>query len=300
MMSVGRQTASNGFGSTVCINTIMIKFSLQDFSFTSDPSTSRYHKSTKIEWCRGIDQYPVTFFTDLCLSYAMQKRYINTFKVALLIEPEVINPDVYRYIKDHYNNFDLVLTHHDYLLTLDTRFKYYPFGGSWITPNEWSQNEVMTPPKTAMISMIASAKNYAPGHQLRHRMIDKFVEGSVDIYGYGYNPVEYKSEALNKYRFSFAIENCAIDTYFTEKLIDCFACKTIPIYYGTSKIVDIFNGDGIIFVNNENEARDVAVAIGKDGEHLYQSKNAAIMENFQIAKRYVVAEDMIFDLYFNT
>ena len=51
--------------------------------------------------------------------------------------------------------------------------------------------------------------------------------------------------------FSIAIENASYETYFTEKLLDCFATGTIPVYYGAPDIGDYFNKDGIIDLSEE-------------------------------------------------
>ena len=52
--------------------------------------------------------------------------------------------------------------------------------------------------------------------------------------------------------FSFAVENANYPTYFTEKLTDCFACGTIPVYYGTAGVAQYFNPEGIIFLDEKN------------------------------------------------
>ena len=44
-------------------------------------------------------------------------------------------------------------------------------------------------------------------------------------------------------QFSIATENAAVDNYFTEKLMDCFLTKTVPIYYGSSNIGEFFIRD---------------------------------------------------------
>ena len=43
--------------------------------------------------------------------------------------------------------------------------------------------------------------------------------------------------------FSVCIENDVYDTYFTEKILDCFATGTIPIYKGTKNklVIQTFN-----------------------------------------------------------
>ena len=68
----------------------------------------------------------------------------------------------------------------------------------------------------------------------------------VDSFGRGFVAVEHKAEALAQYAFSIAIENSQQDTYFTEKLIDCFSTGTVPIYWGTRKISEYFDMRGVI------------------------------------------------------
>jgi hypothetical protein len=45
--------------------------------------------------------------------------------------------------------------------------------------------------------------------------------------------------------FGVAIENVSHRGWFTEKILDCFLLKTIPIYWGCSNIEDYFNPKGI-------------------------------------------------------
>ena len=52
--------------------------------------------------------------------------------------------------------------------------------------------------------------------------------------------------------FSVCIENTTHDTYFTEKILDCFATGTLPIYKGTKNITKYFDGNGILFLDEIN------------------------------------------------
>jgi len=63
------------------------------------------------------------------------------------------------------------------------------------------------------------------------------------ILGYSKNP-------LFDSQFHIAIENTKIANYFSEKLLDCFQTKTIPIYYGCLNTHEYFNTEGIFFVDN--------------------------------------------------
>ena len=68
--------------------------------------------------------------------------------------------------------------------------------------------------------------------------------------------------------FSVAIENNVLRTYFTEKVLDCFATGTIPIYLGAPDIGDHFNIDGILTLDDFD-------SISTD---LYYSKMDAIQD----------------------
>jgi len=86
----------------------------------------------------------------------------------------------------------------------------------------------------------------------RLRALDYFSlsrEG-IDLFGVGWEtstrtsvinslrgPVENKSEVLKSYKFSICYENSKeYNGYISEKIFDCFAAGTVPIYYGAPNI----------------------------------------------------------------
>ena len=98
--------------------------------------------------------------------------------------------------------------------------------------------------------MIASNKNMCEGHRLRLEWVDR-IGDQLDLYGRGFKEIADKEEGLCDYMFSVAIENGQYETYFTEKLLDCFATGTIPVYLGAPDIGEHFNKDGIIDLTEE-------------------------------------------------
>lgn len=50
-----------------------------------------------------------------------------------------------------------------------------------------------------------------------------------------------KKEFQSKHKFSIAFENTSYDGYSTEKIVEAFAARTIPIYYGDPRIAEDFN-----------------------------------------------------------
>ena len=59
-------------------------------------------------------------------------------------------------------------------------------------------------------------------------------------------PVGDKTAFLSEYKFNIAFENDMSDGYTSEKIMDAFAAKTVPIYWGNSKIAEDFNPDCFI------------------------------------------------------
>ena len=149
--------------------------------------------------------------------------------------------------------------------------------------------------------MIASNKGYTEGHKRRLRVVEKYVEkfGQDDLFGWGLGqelPLKEKSRGLRDYMFSFACENANYPTYFTEKLTDCFACGTIPVYYGTAGVAQYFNHEGIIFLNQNSPWENIPW--DKLTPEYYESKKDVIQENFEIAQCMRVSEDYLYGNYF--
>jgi hypothetical protein len=135
--------------------------------------------------------------------------------------------------------------------------------------------------------MISSNKSGSSGYDQRLHWVEK-LRNQVDLYGRGFNEIEFKEQGLEDYMFSVAIENGKYSTYFTEKILDCFATGTIPIYLGSPDIGDYFNPDGIIDLKDGFEF----------SEDIYYEKIDAIKENCEIAKKFELAEDYIYERYF--
>jgi len=194
-------------------------------------------------------------------------------KVGLIIEPQSIETEPYQRARNaqFVNKFDFIFTHSQSLIeTNPEKFKFYPFMGCWI---EHADRKIHD--KTKMTSIIASAKTQTFGHRLRHEVVGK-LRGKVDVYGRGYRAVDSKLEALGPYMFSIVIENEKSPTWFTEKLCDCFAVGTVPIYWGATKIGEYFDERGIIQFNSIEELDSILSGLTEDD---YYNRMDAIKAN---------------------
>jgi len=261
----------------------MVNIKIQDSIFNHVEYSTLFNKSSKMKWDRtpySIDD--IVIFTDNNLKSV--NLNIKT-KIAWLLESPVITKSSYEWIANNYDKFDLILTFDKDLLDLNDKFKLNPVGGCWIKPEDHLIYD-----KTKNISIISSDKNFTIGHKLRHDVI-KNCKG-LEIYGRGFNNIEYKLDGLKDYRFSVAIENTKKDYYFTEKLIDCFMTGTIPIYYGCPSINDFFDNRGIIQIDSYLDLNNI---INTLNENKYNEVFEYVKINFEKAKKYLISEDNIYN-----
>jgi hypothetical protein len=240
-------------------------------------------KSKYIEWVKDPSA-PQTFYIDWSISTALSDN-IQGEKYGWIYESKEIISGIFLDVKQNYQKyfevFKYIFTHSKELLELDPRFKWCPANGYWI-------KNAKIYPKSKIISFIASNKNFTEGHKKRLEWAEK-IGDQVDLFGRGFNEIENKEEGLCDYMFSVVVENGFYSSYFTEKILDCFATGTIPVYLGTPDIGDYFNKDGII---NLTEEFDVS-------EEIYYSKMNAIKDNLKRTKQIQVLEDFIYKNYFN-
>lgn len=57
---------------------------------------------------------------------------------------------------------------------------------------------------------------------------------------------------LRQYKFIICFENSIDETYVTEKIVNAYLSNTIPIYWGTNYVKNLFYQDSMIYLNNEN------------------------------------------------
>jgi len=263
----------------------MKQINIRDSNFAHHPESMTHEKkATFIKWCRdNIAVSDSCFITDLHL-HEVDKCHAKR-KIAMLVEPRAINPHAYAFIEQNHKKFDYVLTFDKELLDRGANFLFYPFGVCWV-------KDFSTPVKSKICSMIASNKRMTPGHNFRQDVIERF-SGRVDHFGNGFKRIETKEEGLQDYYFSIVLENSRNDYYFSEKIIDCFACKTIPIYWG-SNVEPFFDTSGIITFNTMEELENI---YSKLSVELYNSMSEGMQNNYKKVKEYEIPEDWLFKRY---
>lgn len=185
------------------------------------------------------------------------------------------------------DRFDYVLTHDPKLIHLDNALPC-PWVGSCLVDDTTKINPV----KDKMVSLIFSLTPVqndnleSNGYQMRKDIVERYKDtGKIDMYGKFVKHVDKKEDALLDYRFSLAVENFVGEEgetgeyYFTEKILDCFHTRTIPIYYGNSGWSKWFDPNGVLTFETVDELDEILENLS---EELYESMRDAIEFNYKM------------------
>ena len=231
----------------------------------------------------NIDKENLTVFVDHYLSFGLQFPK-SKYKFGWLCESSEIITEINNWAKLNTtileNSYKKIFVNDESFLSLSSVYEYVPPASNlpWLTDKKIHV-------KNKLISIIASNKNNTVGHKFRHKIIEKY-KNNIEIFGSVYKKIETKDEGIITFMFSFCIENSKYDTYYTEKVTDAIACGTVPIYWGTDKIKNIFNPKGFVFLDDNFDITNIS----KD---LYESKLDYIKENLEILKQIKCADDVV-------
>jgi hypothetical protein len=144
--------------------------------------------------------------------------------------------------------------------------------------------------KNKLCSYITSFKQFTSGHIKRMELFEKLKNNPKyqdHIFGRDYRYLPDKIDGLKDYMFSIVIENSIYPKYYTEKITDCFATGTVPIYYGDRSIEEDFDSRGIIFIDDLETFDNLT-------PELYQECLPYVKNNFEKVINLTTADDYIF------
>lgn len=199
----------------------------------------------------------------------------------VICEPDVIHKKYINWSRFLHWRFYKILTKSETLLKNIENGIFFLYGTTFIK----DINSVNID-KRNLLSLIASKKTNLEGHKLRHEIVHyiRNIDLDADIMGRGYKPFENKEDGLAPYYYSIVIENNQESNYFTEKLIDCCICETIPIYWGAPNIEKYFDVRGMIICKT---AADIKLALKSLSLEDYTSKLKWIRANKKKAMSYI-------------
>jgi hypothetical protein len=249
---------------------------------------------------------PIDIDTDKEVDVYIDKIVLNHVPeghVRIVILQEPYNHGATRVIQANPQAYTFVLTYFDEILQTNPKARFFMGTTSWVQGYE-------SPHKTFSVSTLVGGKvnGAMPGYKLRHDLwrSQHLILTPKAFYLSGelrWNEVSYKGQLalegsivplskapLFDSQFHIAIENISIKNMFTEKLIDCFQTKTIPIYYGAPNIGDFFNIDGILVAKDLNDIIEISNSLTSDQ---YERMAPAMEDNYARSHKYCVYNDQV-------
>ena len=219
------------------------------------------------------------------LNYSKKADY----KVLYLVEPYQILPKLAKQVLRRGDEFDIIYTSNDDILSKFKHANLFLYGSTWIDIHDLDIN------KTNLITFVTSNKNNAPGHKLRQKIYKTLITSNFNLehklFCHMSPPFRSRrNDFFERASFNIAVENSRQNNYFTEKIIDCFASRTIPIYYGCPNIGNWFNKDGIITFDNVNQLISILETIDK---LKYSSFLKPIEDNYNAARNFYGENDVV-------
>lgn len=241
---------------------------------------------------------PIEIFVDRFTKSPVPK---DTIRIIIIQEPgnqQLVNE---MKNKDNYSYYTHVFTYHQEVLDVNNKAVYFLCVATWIK----NFNDFV---KKFSVSTVVGGKDRGDmdGYRIRHELWDRRNEIRMpkDFYlssAYKYKRGDYKNSLVlptelsakslmfdNEYHI--AIENTKMKNVFSEKLLDCFRTKTIPIYYGATNISDFFDPAGIIVVNNVG---DIIAACNELSAGDYLKRLDAVEKNYASSSNYLSTTEIL-------
>jgi len=241
---------------------------------------------------------PISVFNDYP-NVTPEQLEFNPYNILMVMEPNQLF-GIHDWALQNSHLFSMVLTWGQDILDKCPNAVFFPFGISWLD-KEYVDN-IDKLDKKFEVSFLCGGKQRIEGHHLRHRLhkredeitIPKQWYYTLPDYDYsgghhvikqyeGQSPGSEKKRLWNS-MFSICVENSSNRGYHTEKIIDAFLSKTVPIYWGCPNLEELgYDVNGFIYCNDENE---IIKATNKLTPEDYFNRKDAINYNYELAKYY--------------
>tara|TARA_B110000977_G_scaffold200330_1_gene290412 strand:- start:2478 stop:3416 length:939 start_codon:yes stop_codon:yes gene_type:complete len=167
--------------------------------------------------------------------------------VAILLEPLEIKPWAYSFIKKYHYLFYAIVTHDKEILKKhEVKCIFLPIAAPTLMPEKLD----ISNRKILCTYLYNSRKAMTEGHLIRKNFaeIAQMHEANCKILNtkFGLD----KADFMFNTHFAIIIQNSRKDWYFSDMLLDCFACGVIPIYYGSKGYKHFFEAGGVVEIDD--------------------------------------------------
>jgi len=217
---------------------------------------------------------PISIFNDY--TPTLEELSINPINILVIMEPNQLF-GLHDWAIHNSHLFSLILTWSEDVLKCSNAYPFY-FGTTFLHSKD-KYKELAQKEKQLEVSFLCGVKNQIEGQQLRQRIFQKGNEINI-LKKWFYTVDGPKDICFENSMFHIAVENSQNKNYFTEKIVDCFLTKTIPIYWGCPNIDEFFHGEGIITFKDENELVEILNSLEQED---YEIRKKFIESNYELA-----------------
>ncbi|HYE53130.1 MAG TPA: glycosyltransferase family 10 [Azospirillaceae bacterium] len=238
-----------------------------------------------IDWIRVSLPFPCEIHW--CQPRRMEEN--GNYKVLMLNTEPAESVTGFDDLREIYHFFDLIIAA-DPRCAVFPNCVVRPFGSLWATKVP-SRKEF----SVSFLFSLGAMRPTRPGYAERKRFLQELEAATVPVQVYkgrmfaGLDDIRFpllpddSKNRLFESMFHVAIENAFDVNYFTEKLLDCLATYTVPVYMGCPNVGDYFDLDGMIIVR---PGESVVRAINGLSAADYWSRLGSIRENAARSLKY--------------
>jgi len=246
---------------------------------------------------------PITFFYDF-IPQSIQQLQINPYNFIWLVEPDEFF-GMHSWVLANSHLFTGILTWNETILEQCPNAVLFPFhadgGGIGEVTDKYLDEFVQkNSNKKFEVSFLSGAKSLIEGHKLRQEIYkigdqitipkkwfhtledfnkDDFAKGGIGRPNKIWNS---KQICFTESMFHIGVENINRKNWYTEKIADAFATKTIPIYCGCSNLGELgYDERGIIRFNSTSELISICNSLTPD---IYEEMKPYIEHNYYEVK----------------
>lgn len=230
-------------------------------------------------------EHPVEVYID---EFCFDPIPKDSYRIVMLEEP--LRGQLFDLVQRFPDYYNYVLTYEDEILQSNPKAILFHATDTWVKGYTTTNREFC-------VTTVVGGKNdlRMDGYAMRHELWNRQNEITVPHKFYLSNNNKWKDVSYDNYAyilgdtkkplldamFHIAIENRSMKHYFSEKLLDCFHTRTVPIYCGCLNIEDYFNPAGMFRVSSVDEIVSVCNQLTPDH---YASMRNAIEDNFERAQ----------------
>ncbi|MBR4108490.1 MAG: glycosyltransferase family 1 protein [Akkermansia sp.] len=197
-------------------------------------------------------------------------------------------PCIKIYSRVYTRQFQYVLTTHDRAILPHRHYRRGQGCIVWLNHRSVEENcACLDFPKDKTISAICTRKKFRyTTHYKRYKLLRYLEEHLPELawYGWGFNSLPRKHDALDTYKYSLCVENHIQAHHWTEKFSDALLCGCLPFYAGNPAMEEFFPPESFIRIPVDNPPEALRIIRTAIAHNEYERRRPAIEE----ARRLIV------------